>query len=370
MVSDRLTVNRIAGPGDRSAVRAALVAIMADPPRLPADSDLTPSLPQAGAVPGQWVNATGRPAVEAGVTLYAHGGGFELGNPEFEQVMAYRLSKATGRAVRAVDYRLAPAHPFPAAHDDVVTAYQSLLDHGVPASRVLLFGESAGATLVLSALHTMRSQNLPLPSGAIAVSPITDFTLSSPSIDAPAGEDVLSRPVLERITAQYLDGAAPERSPQSPLHGDLAGLPPLLIPAGGDEALLDDARRFAIAASAAGTPVTLDIYQGMSHTFHLSALSETPPQVATTFLDRLTAWTTALPGAETAIATPARHRRHGRSNVALPVQVRARLGSHAAFSFLGRHGTGISSGWLRAAAGVHPRRSRSGCGVPRGSGRS
>jgi acetyl esterase/lipase len=129
----------------------------------------------------------------------------------------------------------------------------------------------------------------------VAVSPITDLTLSSPSIDSPAGEDMLARPVLEHITAQYLDGAAPDRAPQSPLHGDLADLPPLLIVAGGDEALLDDARRFADAASAAGTLVTLDIYQGMVHAFHLSALPEAPPQVAITFLDRLTAWTTALP---------------------------------------------------------------------------
>jgi len=300
---DRLTVNRITGVGDMSAVRAALATMAAGPPPLPAVADLTPPLPQSGGVPGQWVNTAGRPAVEAGVTLYAHGGGFEHRNAEFEQVMACRLSTATGRAVRAVDYRLAPAHPFPAAHDDLVMAYQSLLDQGAPASRALLFGESAGATLVLSALHTMRSQGVPLPRGVVAVSPITDLTLSSPSIDSPAGEDMISRPVLERITAQYLDGAAPDQAPQSPLHGDLADLPPLLIVVGGDETLLDDARRFAQAASAAGTLVTLDIYQGMAHAFHLSALSETPPQVAATFLDRLTAWTTAclMPASPTRI---------------------------------------------------------------------
>ena len=119
------------------------------------------------------------------MTLYVHSGGFEQRNPGFEQVMAYRLSAATGRAAWAVDYRLAPAHPFPAALDDVVTACQSLLDRGVPASRTVLFGESAGATLVLSALHVMRSQDMPLPGGVVAVSPITDLTLSSPSIDSP-----------------------------------------------------------------------------------------------------------------------------------------------------------------------------------------
>ena len=291
---DRLTVNRITGADGMAAVRAVIVAMTAGPPPLPAGADLTPPLPQAGGVPGQWVNTTERPAVEAGVTLYAHGGGFEQRNPEFEQVMACRLSAATGRAVWAVDYRLAPEHPFPAALDDVVAAYQSLLDRGVPASRIVLFGESAGATLVLSALHVMRSRNMPRPGGVVAVSPITDLTLSSPSIDAPAGADMLSRPVLEHITAQYLDGAAPDRAPQSPLHGDLTGLPPLLIVAGGDEALLDDARRFAAAASAAGAHVTLDIYLGVVHAFHLSALPEIPPQAAITFPDRLTAWTTAL----------------------------------------------------------------------------
>jgi acetyl esterase/lipase len=233
---DRLTVNRITGPGDMSAVRAVIVTMTAGPPPLPAGADLTPPLPRADSVPGQWVNATERPAVDAGVTLYVHGGGFEHRNPEFEQVMAYRLSTATGRATWAVDYRLAPAHPFPAALDDVAAAYQSLLDRGVPASRIVLVGESAGATLVLSALHAMRSQDMPRPGGVVAVSPITDLTLSSPSIDSPAGEDMLSRPVLEHITAQYLDGAAPDRAPQSPLHGDLADLPPLLIVAGGDEA--------------------------------------------------------------------------------------------------------------------------------------
>ena len=168
-----------------SAVRAAIVAMTAGPPPLPPGADLTPPFPRADSVPGQWVNATERPAAGAGVTLYAHGGGFEQRNPGFEQVMAYRLSAATGRAAWALDYRLAPAHPFPAALGDLVTAYQSLLDRGVPASRTVLFGESAGATLVLSALHVMRSQDMPRPGGVVAVSPITDLTLSSPSIDFP-----------------------------------------------------------------------------------------------------------------------------------------------------------------------------------------
>ena len=267
--------------------------------RLPVPRGVRFATGNLGGVPGEWVEAADPIAAGAArrlTVLYLHGGGFIGCSARTHRPLTASIA-LQGARLFVPDYRLAPEHPFPAALDDVVTAYQSLLDRGVPASRTVLFGESAGATLVLSALHVMRSQDIPLPGGVVAVSPITDLTLSSPSIDSPAGEDMLARPVLEHITARYLDGAAPDRAPQSPLHGDLADLPPLLIVAGGDEALLDDARRFADAASAAGTLVTMDIYQDMVHAFHLSALPEAPPQVAIMFLDRLTAWTTALPGA-------------------------------------------------------------------------
>lgn len=159
------------------------------------------ALPPSGGVPGQWMNATGRSPVDAGATLYVHGGGFEQRNPEFERAMAYRLSKATGRPAFAVDYRLAPDHPFPAAHDDVLATYRSLLEQGVSADRIVLLGESAGATIALSILHTMRAERTPSPPGMVAVSPITDLTLTSASIDSPAGPDMLDRSVLERIVA-------------------------------------------------------------------------------------------------------------------------------------------------------------------------
>jgi len=287
-------VTRVTGPDDLATVVAAIGSLTAGGPPLPHDADGSPALPHTGGVPGQWMNATGRTAADAGVTLYVHGGGFEQHNPEFERVMAYWLSKATGRPVFAVDYRLAPAHPFPAAHDDVLGAYRSLLDQDVPASRLVLLGESAGGTLVLSALHTMRAERIPFPSGVVAVSAITDLTLSGRSIDAPAADDMLNRPVLERIVAQYLNGAAPDQAPQSPLHGDLSGLPPSLIVVGAGEVLLDDSHGYAHAAAAAGTPVALDVYEGMPHAFHVSLLTEPQPAVATIFLERLAAWTASL----------------------------------------------------------------------------
>ncbi|TDD57225.1 nitroreductase family deazaflavin-dependent oxidoreductase [Nonomuraea terrae] len=283
---DHSNITRIpATPDDRAAVMAVMRSLTAEAP--PLDADVTPRLPHTGGVPGQWVTGS---AAEDGVTLYVHGGGFEHTQPALEPLMAYRLSQATGRPVFKTDQRLAPAHPYPAAVDDVVAVYRSLLDQGVPAGRVIMAGESSGGTLVLSALLALKQAGDPLPGAAVAISPLTDLTLSSPSLDADDGQDVVNRRFVEHVIAQYLAGAPADQAPQSPLQGDLRGLPPLLLVAGTAEVLLDDARRFAAAAAAAGVEVTLDLYEGMPHAFHVSVMAQDPPAVAMTFLRRLSDW--------------------------------------------------------------------------------
>ncbi|MEV3926071.1 alpha/beta hydrolase [Actinomadura coerulea] len=223
-----------------AAVRARFDLLTAGVPDPPADSGQAPALPGAGGPPGQWVNASEQSGTDAGVVLYVHGGGFAHTEPRAERLLGYHLSKATGRPVFAIDYRLAPAHPYPAALHDVLAAHDDLLARG--AAEVVLFGESAGGTLVLSALLALKAARKPLPR-AVAVSPVTDLTLSSLSLKANDGQDLIDRAVLERVCAQYLAGARPDQAPQSPLHGDLAGLPGLLLVAGSREVLADDARR-------------------------------------------------------------------------------------------------------------------------------
>lgn len=287
-------VTRIpATPDDHAAVMTAIRALRDDAP--PIAADVTPALAHTGGVPAQWVTAAGGSPAEDGVTLYVHGGGFEHTRPALERLMAHRLSRVTRRPAVRTDQRLAPAHPYPAALDDVVAVYRSLLEQGVPADRVILSGESSGGTLVLSALLALKDAGDPLPGAAIAISPLTDLTLSSRSLDGDDGRDVINRRVAERVTAQYLAGARADQAPQSPLHGDPHGLPPLLLVAGTAEVLLDDTRRFAAAASAAGVDVTLDLYEGMPHAFHASAMAQDPPPIAVTFLRRLADWITALP---------------------------------------------------------------------------
>ncbi|MEV0594408.1 nitroreductase/quinone reductase family protein [Nonomuraea cavernae] len=289
---DHLNVTRIPStPDDHAAVMAEMQGLVSQTP--PLAGDMTPALAHTGGVPGQWVSATEGSATESGVTLYVHGGGFEHTQPALEPLMAHRLSQATGRPAFKVDQRLAPAHPYPAALDDVVAVYRSLLEQGVPADRVILSGESSGGTLVLSALLALKEADVPLPGAAIAISPLTDLTLAGRSLDTNDGQDVISRPVAEHVVTQYLAGAPADRAPQSPLHGDLSGLPPLLLVAGTKEVLLDDARRFAAAASSAGVDVTLDLYEGMPHAFHASVMAQDPPPIAMAFLRRLTDWINA-----------------------------------------------------------------------------
>ncbi|WP_239108369.1 nitroreductase/quinone reductase family protein [Microbispora siamensis] len=286
---DRLNVMRVpATSDDHAAVMAAIRALLTRAPALAAD--VTPALAHTGGVPGVWVSTAGGSATVDGVTLYVHGGGFEHTQPALEPLMACRLSQATRRPAFKVDQRLAPAHPYPAALDDVVAVYRSLREQGVPADRIIMCGESSGGTLVLSALLALKQAGDPLPGAAVAISPLTDLTLSSRSLDSNDGRDVINRRVAEHVTAQYLAGARADQAPQSPLHGDLRGLPPLLLVAGTAEVLLDDTRRFAAAASAAGVDVTLDLYEGMPHAFHASVMAQDPPPIAMTFLRRLTDW--------------------------------------------------------------------------------
>ena len=300
-----LTITRIpASPEDPDAVRAQMRQVFSDPPVLDGDADLRPVLPDTGGVPGTWVTA-GRASAEEGVTVYVHGGGFSFSNPPMERIMAHRLSKATCRPVFAVDYRLAPAHPYPAAVEDVLAVYRSLLGQGVPAGRILLVGESAGGTLVLSALLMLGEAGDPMPGGAVPVSPVTDLAPKS-AAQASGARDSIDSSIMEPIAAQYLAGVRPDQAPQSPIYGDLRGLPPLLLAVGGDEILLRDTHRFVDAASAAGVPVDLDVYEGMPHAFHAAVLFSEAAQLptATTFLSRLTGWLAACPAPLTVSSGP------------------------------------------------------------------
>lgn len=218
---------------------------------------------QVGDASGEWVCAPGTDS--SGVVLYLHGRRFQHEEPP--SVYAAALSAATSLPVLHARYRLAPAHPYPAALDDVLAAYAGLLELGYPADRIAVVGHSAGATLALSALLRLRETALPMPACAVVLSPITDFTLSGATLTENAEHDVLGIDEFHQVSDAYLGSADPTGAPQSPLFGDCAGLPPLLIGCGEAEMLRADATRFAERADAAGTDVTMHVYEAMPHGF-------------------------------------------------------------------------------------------------------
>jgi len=224
----------------------------------------------ADGISAEWIEAPG--AARERVFLFIHGGGYYRGSVASTRATAARISAATGASVLSTSYRLAPENPFPAAIDDVHCAYRWLLTQGADPARLVVGGISAGGGLTLSLLLKLKDSGDPLPAGAVPMSAWTDMTQTAETMHSKAAEDPsISKIYLDRMSAYYLDGADPKTPLASPLFGDLSGLPPLLIQVGTAETLLDDSRRFAERAEAAGVEVTYEPWQDMIHGWHGSA---------------------------------------------------------------------------------------------------
>jgi monoterpene epsilon-lactone hydrolase len=208
----------------------------------------------------------------ADVILYFHGGVYVIGSAAATVPLVSDLARRTATKVITVDYRLAPEHPFPAALQDARAAYEGLLEQGVDPDRIALAGESAGAGLAVATLVALRDAGKTLPSSAFLMSPYVDLTLSGESLVNKAALDPILTPdgLRQRVT-DYVADADPSDPYVSPIHGDLAGLPPMLIQVGSHEILLSDAIRLAARAATADVAVTLDVVPGVPHVFQAYA---------------------------------------------------------------------------------------------------
>jgi acetyl esterase/lipase len=178
---------------------------------------------------------------------------------------------ASGLPALQFEYRLAPEHPFPAAFEDSIAAYNWMLAQGINPKQIVLTGESAGAGLILAMLLGIRDQGLPLPAAAVASSPWTDLKLTGASYEINRYK-CLSPLDMSLVCSRYYCGESDPTTPTiSPLYGDLRGLPPLLIMAGNDETLRDDSISFAAKAREAGVDVTLRVTKGMGHCYPFMA---------------------------------------------------------------------------------------------------
>ncbi len=202
------------------------------------------------------------------VVVYFHGGVYVLGDAAGAAGLASQVGRRTHAKVISVGYRLAPEHPYPAAVDDALAAYQALLHNGTAPSDIAFAGESAGGGLAVATLVNARDHGLPLPAAAFVMSPYADLTLAGTTMETKREADpLLSRENLQSRVTDYTAGQDAALGLISPIFADLSGLPPLIIQAGTHEVLLDDAVRLARRAATADVEVTLDITPRVPHVF-------------------------------------------------------------------------------------------------------
>jgi acetyl esterase/lipase len=234
----------------------------------PLDVAVAPA--SADGVACEWLTPVGASADS--VLLYLHGGAWTLGWTNVHRRLVAMIAKAAGIRALAVDYRLAPEHPFPAGLDDCVAAYRWLVKNGTPSSHIVIAGDSAGGNLTAATLLTLRDAGEPLPAAAVLIGAVTNLEGTEPSYHA-VNDLVLTVTFAESMKRHYA-GDRDLRAPLlSPYHGDLRGLPPLLIQAGEEEILRSDSEHFAQKARAAGVDVRFSIWPKMWHVWHFFSRS-------------------------------------------------------------------------------------------------
>ena len=248
-------------------------------PLHPIPDDVRVTEVSAGGVPAHWLDAPGTDPDR--VLLFLHGGGFRFGSLRSDGELAARIGRASGMRVLFVEYRLAPEHPYPAAIDDVRSAWRWLVERGGAPRAAAVAGDSAGGGLAVALLVATRDAAERPPAAAVLMSPTVDLTSSGASMSERVDQDPISTPaLLKELAADYLAGADPRTPLASPLFAPLAGLPPLLIVVGTADLLLSDSERLAQAASDAGVDVELQVGEGLPHVYPL--MLGTPEAAAAT----------------------------------------------------------------------------------------
>jgi len=233
----------------------------------PVASDIQCERVDIGGLAGEWSMAPGSDASH--VLLYFHGGGYCSGSILSHRRLVTEAGRAAKARTLAIEYRLAPEHPFPTALGDALSAWHFLERQGIAAKHIGLGGDSAGGGLSVVLINRLRDLGKQTPGCAWLISPWTDLTLSGSTLETKDDVDpIIHKAYLAELAEAYLPpGVQSNDARVSPLFADLQGLPPTLIQVGSCETLLDDSTRFAAAAGAAGVAVTLEIWPDMIHAF-------------------------------------------------------------------------------------------------------
>ncbi|MDD3660708.1 MAG: alpha/beta hydrolase [Lachnospiraceae bacterium] len=223
-----------------------------------------------GDMYAEWVSVN-RAHMKKYVILYCHGGGYMTGSCQYARTLTTKLALSTSMDVLCFDYRLAPEHPFPAAHEDALKAWDYLMLLGYGARDIIVAGDSAGGNMALALVHRLKMQERLLPRGIVLMSPWTDLTSSGKSYEARADVDpVLNAAYIEQVTQAYAQGQDLCNPLISPLFGDFTEFPRTYIQVGDNEILLNDSTQLFKKMQKDGVAVSIDIFKGMWHVFQMS----------------------------------------------------------------------------------------------------
>jgi monoterpene epsilon-lactone hydrolase len=228
---------------------------------------------ELGSIKAEWFYR--EEACDLPVILYFHGGAYVTGSLLSSRVLASELAFETGFRVLSFEYRLAPEHPYPAALEDALDVYGHLLSCGVDPEDIVFAGESAGGGLLLCTALALKDRGMPLPSALVCLSPWTDLEMKGESIEINAKSDpLLTHEYLKSSAAMYAGGQSLALPYISPVNGDFSGLPDVLIHAGSDEILLDDARLLRERLAGCGVKADLKVFEDMWHVWHIFDIPE------------------------------------------------------------------------------------------------
>jgi monoterpene epsilon-lactone hydrolase len=216
----------------------------------------------------EWLTPENR--IDGKLMLYLHGGGYVVGGCDMHRQLVSHIARAGRIRTLLPEYRLSPEHKFPAAIDDAVGIYRTLLDMGFKAEDIVFAGDSAGGGLAVATLLALRDAGDPLPAATILLSPLLDATGSGETMRTRVEQDPWFHPRDLPIIADHYCEPHQRRFPQvSPVYANVEGLSPLYIQVGDDEILLSDSERIADLCIAAGVVVELEVWPEMWHVFQM-----------------------------------------------------------------------------------------------------
>ncbi|MBA8878299.1 alpha/beta hydrolase [Phyllobacterium myrsinacearum] len=254
-------------PGDWAVEREKYVNVLA---QHPTPDGVTITQADMGGIAATVVTPG---CVEDGrILLYIHGGGYIAGSPAAYHGLAGHYARLLKAVVYMPDYRLAPEHPFPAAIVDTLASYKWLLDQGHSPKSIAFSGDSAGGAMVVSVMVAARNAGLALPAAGVAISPWANLEHSGSSMMTRDGIDpTVSLTGLNLMANAFLNGALKNNPEASPVFADVRGLPPILVQIGESEVMLSDAMRLAMHLAENRVRVSLEVWPGMFHVWHMFA---------------------------------------------------------------------------------------------------